>query len=133
MEVNDLSMKFGHIKSRHKPRKLGIGIVLSLLVVTTTACLEAVPSDSIPDAPVATDAPDTTIGFRDPSAPVVNPGSGLPDFESDTTGITDEEIDCDNAEDLCDSGAWACDDIADYCDIGPDDGSELPDDWDWDQ
>jgi hypothetical protein len=56
----------------------------------------------------------------------------LPDFESGTTG-TDEEVDCDYAEDLCDSGAWACDDIADYCDIGPDDGSELPEDWDWDQ
>lgn len=44
-----------------------------------------------------------------------------------------DEIDCDNAEDLCDSGAFACDDIADYCDIGPADDSDLPDDYDWDE
>jgi hypothetical protein len=50
-----------------------------------------------------------------------------------TTDPNPAEIDCDNAEDLCDSGAFACDDIADYCDIGPDNGSELPDDYDWDQ
>ena len=64
--------------------------------------------------------------FQEPAVPEAG-GEGLPD----TPGGT-EEIDCENAEELCDSGEWACDDIADYCDIGPDDGSELPDDWDWD-
>ena len=105
MEVSDLFMKLKTKKTLHSGQFLRVGIAISILMVTTTACLEAVPSESIPDSPVATDAPDTTIGFRDPSVPVVNPGSGLPDFESDTTGTTDEEIDCDNAEDLCDSGA----------------------------
>lgn len=113
-------------------RFVGLAIVLTLVCVTTSSCLEAVPSDTIPSSPLNTDSPDTTIGFRDPSVPVINPGSGLPSYETDT-GAADEEIDCDHAEDLCDSGEWACDDIADYCDIGPDDGSELPDDWDWDQ
>lgn len=115
-----------------KSRLLSIGMVLTLLTVTTTACLEASPIDSIPSSPVLTDPPDSTIAMRDPSVPIVNPGSGLPSSGSDFGG-TEEEVDCDNAEDLCDSGAWACDDIADYCDIGPDDGSELPEDWDWDQ
>lgn len=43
-----------------------------------------------------------------------------------------EEIDCVDAEELCDTGAFACDDIADYCDIGPDGLEELPDEYDWD-
>ena len=111
---------------------MGLAIVLTLVCVTTSSCLETVPSDTIPSSPLSTDYPDTTIGFRDPSVPVINPGSGLPSYETDA-GAADEEIDCDYAEDLCDSGEWACDDIADYCDIGPDDGSDIPDDWDWDQ
>jgi hypothetical protein len=128
----DLLMKSGPKFKAPKSRLLGIGMVLTLLTVTTTACLETSPTDSVPSSPVLTDPPDSTIEFRDPSVPVINPGMGLPDSESGSLG-TDEEVDCDDAEDLCDSGAWACDDIADYCDIGPDDGSELPEDWDWDQ
>jgi hypothetical protein len=42
------------------------------------------------------------------------------------------EIDCVEAEELCDAGEYACDDIADYCDIGPDGLDELPDEYDWD-
>jgi hypothetical protein len=128
----DLLMKSGPKHTAPKSRLLGIGMVLTLLTVTTTACLETSPTDSVPSSPVLTDPPDSTIEFRDPSVPVINPGMGLPDSESGSSG-TDEEVDCDDAEDLCDSGAWACDDIADYCDIGPDDGSELPEDWDWDR
>ena len=128
----DLLMKSGPKHKAPKSRLLGIGMVLTLLTVTTTACLETSPTDSVPSSPVLTDPPDSTIEFRDPSVPVINPGMGLPDSESGSSG-TDEEVDCDDAEDLCVSGAWACDDIADYCDIGPDDGSELPEDWDWDR
>jgi hypothetical protein len=36
------------------------------------------------------------------------------------------EIDCVDAEELCDIGAFECDDIADYCEIGPDGLGELP-------
>jgi len=128
----DLLMKSSPQLKAPKSRLLGIGMILALLIVTTTACLEASPTDSIPSSPVLTNPPDSTIEFRDPSVPVINRGMGLPDSESGSSG-TDEEVDCENAEDLCDSGAWACDDIADYCDIGPDDGSELPEDWDWDR
>ena len=128
----DLLMKSSPQLKAPKSRLLGIGMILALLAVTTTACLEASPTDSIPSSPVLTNPPDSTIEFRDPSVPVINRGMGLPDSESGSSG-TDEEVDCENAEDLCDSGAWACDDIADYCDIGPDDGSELPEDWDWDR
>jgi hypothetical protein len=128
----DLLMKSSPQLKAPKSRLLGIGMILALLIVTTTACLETSPTDSVPSSPVLTDPPDSTIAMRDPSVPIVNPGSGLPSSGIDFGG-TEEEVDCDNAEDLCDSGAWACDDIADYCDIGPDDGSELPEDWDWDQ
>jgi len=90
---------------------------------STVPANSPVPNDSVQDSP------DTTWGFRDP---IVPDAGGSPLIGSSTDPDPDE-IDCDDAEDLCDSGAFACDDIADYCDIGPDDGSELPDDYDWDQ
>ncbi len=43
-----------------------------------------------------------------------------------------DEVDCVDAESLCEEGVYACDDIADYCDIGPDGLGELPDEYDWD-
>lgn len=113
-------------------RSLAGGLLVVISLISLSACLEAAPTETDPEAPTVSDAPSDTIGFQDPSVPIINPGSGLPDFGNGTVS-TDEEVDCDNAEDLCDSGAWACDDIADYCDIGPDDGSDIPDDWDWDQ
>ncbi len=121
-----------HIFQPNRARSIAGSLLVLISLLSLSACLETVPTDTDPDAPLVTDAPSDTIGFRDPSVPIINPGSGLPDFGDGYTS-TDEEIDCDNAEDLCDSGAWACDDIADYCDIGPDDGSDIPDDWDWDQ
>ena len=102
------------------------------LMLSLSACLETAPTDTQPETPTTSDFPTDTTGFRDPSVPIINPGSGLPDT-SDSSMSSDEEVDCDQAEDICDAGDWACDDIADYCDYGPDDGSELPDDWDWDQ
>ena len=114
------------------PRKLKaisfftvIAVVAALSSCTPVDDLQ--PTDS---TPITTSlAPDTTdVEFRDPSVPISG-GTGLPDSGSTSS----EEVDCDQAEDLCDSGDWVCDDIADYCDIGPGDGSELPDDWDWDQ
>ena len=44
-----------------------------------------------------------------------------------------EEINCDDAENLCDSGAYNFDDIAEHCDYGPDGGQDLPDDFEWDE
>ena len=88
-----------------------------------------VPTDSILSDDAYPESSDTTWVFKDPPAPNSG-GSPLPD---PTTDPDPDEIDCDNAEDLCDSGAFACDDIADYCDIGPADGSDLPDDYDWDE
>ena len=85
-------------------------------------------TDAIGEWVPTTETPDTTVMFQEPPIPGAG-GVGLP---NPPDGSTDDEIDCDNAEELCDSGDWACDDIADYCDIGPD-GGELPDDWDWDE
>lgn len=43
-----------------------------------------------------------------------------------------EEIDCVDAESLCEEGVFGCDELADYCDVGPDGLEELPDEYDWD-
>jgi len=43
-----------------------------------------------------------------------------------------DEVDCVDAERLCDEGVYACDDLADFCDVGPDGLEELPDEYDWD-
>ena len=67
------------------------------------------------------------LKFRDPTVPNVG-GKSLPANDSPT----DEEIDCEDAENLCEEGIYPCDDIADYCDYGPD-GEELPDEFDWDK
>ena len=83
------------------------------------------PNELVPITTNSVPIPD----FQDPPYPPAG-GEGI---QIPNDPITDEEIDCDQAEDLCDIGAFACDDIADYCDIGPDDGSDIPDDWDWDQ
>ena len=84
-----------------------------------------VPNELVPITTTSVPIPDS----HDPPYPPAG-GEGI---QIPNDPITDEEIDCDQAEDLCDVGAFACDDIADYCDIGPDDGSDIPDDWDWDQ
>lgn len=98
------------------------------VLVSCTVATNNVPSD-LPSVPVDTTfVTDTSIDFRDPSVPSGG-GTGLPDTNYPSNDV---EVDCENAEDLCESGEWACDDIADYCDIGPD-GGELPEDWDWDQ
>ena len=114
------------------PRKLRV-ISFFTVIAVVAALSSCTPVDDLQptdSTPITTSlAPDTAdVEFRDPSVPISG-GTGLPDSGSTSS----EEVDCDQAEDLCDSGDWVCDDIADYCDIGPDDGSELPDDWDCDQ
>ncbi len=107
-------------------------LILLVIFAITSTLAGCTPMNDIPPTEeirtTTSVSPDTTIGFKDPSVPI-SAGTGLPD----TGSTSSEEVDCDRAEELCASGDWACDDIADYCDIGPDDGSELPDDWDWDR
>lgn len=109
-------------------------LVVAMSCATFSSCEED-PTDQIISPVVqttvnaGTDIPDTTLVFKEPPIPNAG-GQGLPTTLDSGNEPTDE-VDCDNAEELCDSGEWACDDIADYCDIGPD-GGELPDDWDWD-
>lgn len=107
-----------------------ISFLFTALIIVGSGCIDSEPIETDKSTPssVETTFPDTTLEFQDPPVPESG-GTGLPE----TNSSSNEEIDCNQAEDLCDSGVWACDDIADYCDIGPDDGSELPDDWDWDQ
>lgn len=82
---------------------------------------------------------DTTVGSPavsvvEPPVPVVD-GAGLPAFVTDSDiylddTTTQEEINCDDAEELSDWGEYEAGDIADYCDYGPDPG-ELPEEFDW--
>ena len=44
-----------------------------------------------------------------------------------------EDIDCDDAAELCETGAYICDDLADYCDYGPDDGQHIIDEFEWEE
>lgn len=110
-----------------------VGLVFSALCLgsCSVAAPEPMESPSAPTIPVTVDVPvpsDTVFGDFDepPVAPRGDGGLGEP-LESEP-----DEIDCVDAEDLCDSGVYACDDIADYCDVGPDGLEELPDDYDWD-
>lgn len=119
------------LKQKNQAGHLVLHLVLALSICTAVAGCQSIDSEeplkTVPQNSVADTAVDSVPEFQDPSVPNVG-GSGLPDLGSDV-----EEVDCEEAEDICDAGDWACDDIADYCDYGPDDGSELTDDWDWDQ
>jgi len=113
-------------------RARAVPLVMLLLAALATGCgAVTTPVDSTVATDVTVDGTTTTVDesllddFQEPPVPVVG-GSGLPEIPGGT-----DEVDCDNAEELCESGEWACDDIADYCDIGPD-GGELPDEFDWD-
>ena len=44
-----------------------------------------------------------------------------------------EDIDCDDAAELCETGAYICDDVADFCDYGPDDRQDITDEFEWDE
>ena len=44
-----------------------------------------------------------------------------------------EDIDCDDAAELCETGAYICDDLADFCDYGPDDGQDISDEFEWEE
>ena len=105
----------------------------SLLLLCLAGCVtqaEEQPSD-VPVTVVKDTVDDvTSIDLGDvQETPVPYVGGSDTDFPSpeEPTGI-----DCVDAEELCDTGAFACDDIADYCDIGPDGLGELPDEYDWD-
>ena len=93
------------------------------------------PSSIAEQVVPATASPDMgeLDSMSDPPAPVIG-GQLLPDFDDiQNTEFPTDEIDCDNAEELCELGKFDCDDIADYCDYGPDDGQDLPDEFDWDE
>ena len=106
-------------------------IVVGVSVIALSGCA-SVASDPTSTTVLITDLTSSTtstlvLEFQEPP-PVYIDGNGL---NLDPVDEPDE-IDCEEAENLCEIGAYACDDIADYCDIGPDGLGELPDDYDWD-
>ena len=106
-------------------------IVVGVSVIALSGCA-SVASDPTSTTVLITDLTSSTtstlvLEFQEPP-PVYIGGNGL---NLDPVDEPDE-IDCEEAENLCETGAYACDDIADYCDIGPDGLGELPDDYDWD-
>jgi hypothetical protein len=44
-----------------------------------------------------------------------------------------EEIDCDDAAELCETGAYICNDLADFCDYDPDDSHDITDEFEWEE
>ena len=92
-------------------------MVIGVSVVALSGCA-SVASDPSPvsvlisDSTISTTST-TVLEFQEPP-PIYVGGTGLnlvPVEEPD-------EIDCEEAENLCDIGAYACDDIADYCEAG---------------
>ena len=106
-------------------------IVVGISIIALSGCA-SVASDPTSTTVLITDLTSSTtstlvLEFQEPP-PVYIDGNGL---NLDPVDEPDE-IDCEEAENLCEIGAYACDDIADYCDIGPDGLGELPDEYDWD-
>ena len=112
-------------------RNFLISAPVFLLVLASCSDGQVVlPATTLPLSSVTITVPDQPIVNADPPVPVAG-GRSLPDFEEyDEEPI--EEVDCEDAENLCESGAVDCDEIADYCDYGPD-GLDLPDEFDWDE
>ncbi len=105
-------------------------IIVSTIALGVSACstIESVPSTTTVLVRSFSDLPSTTVwDVQEPPAVNVG-GNGLDTPPADEP----DEIDCVDAESLCEEGVYACDDIADYCDIGPDGLEELPDEFDWD-
>ena len=119
--------------------RLGPIVGLFVFVGVVGACLEikAEPTTVVPSSTVEVStttealAPVVPSSEMAPTSTVEVPNAQPIIVSSDDE--PDEDIDCDDAENLCETGAYICDDIADYCDYGPDDGQDLPDEFDWDE
>lgn len=109
--------------------RLSLTPVATLLLVSACAVAQSPAESPQPSVtePKSAVTSLTTDDIQEPPVPYGG-GSGLdaPLPEEPT------EIDCVEAESLCESGRFACDDISDFCDIGPDGLGELPDEYDWD-
>ena len=114
-------------------RNFLISAPVFLLVLASCSDGQVVlPATTLPLSSVTITVPDQPIVNADPQA-TVEGGRSLPGFEIESDGEEPtEEVDCEDAENLCESGAVDCDEIADYCDYGPD-GLDLPDEFDWDE
>lgn len=105
----------------------------SLLVLSLAGCVTQVeerPSDvpvTVVDDTVDNGTSLDVDDVQEPPAPYIGGSDTDLPLPEEPTGI-----DCVDAEELCDSGAFACDDISEFCDIGPDGLWELPDEYDWD-
>ena len=92
----------------------------------STVAVTAGPVDSTPPPS------DLVWGGSNSVRSVIAPSTS-PTVSVVSGSVSGGDIDCENAEQLADSGEYEASDIADYCDYGPDDGSELPDEFDWDK
>ena len=119
--------------------RLGPIVGLFVFVGVVGACLEieAEPTTVLPSSTVEVSTViEALIPVEDSSEMVTTSITEAPSAQSiiiPSDDEPDEDIDCDDAENLCETGAYICDDIADYCDYGPDDGQDLPDEFDWDE
>jgi hypothetical protein len=111
---------------------LAFAALSAMVLVSCSDGQVVLPETTLPLSSKTITVPDQPIENADPPAPVAG-GRSLPGFEIESDGEEPiEEVDCEDAENLCESGAVDCDEIADYCDYGPD-GVDLPDEFDWDE
>ena len=119
--------------------RLGPIVGLFVFVGVVGACLEikAEPTTVVPSSTVEVSTTiEALVPVADSSEMVTTSTTEVLSVQSIVVPSDDErveEIECDDAENLCETGAFICDDIADYCDYGPDDGQDLPDEFDWDE
>jgi hypothetical protein len=104
-------------------------LLLGLQVIAGCAEVSVDPESTVIPNTTHTVAPDTSLETNVVEPPIPYGGgvtSEIPKIDGP------EEVDCVDAESLCEEGVFACDDLADYCDVGPDGLEELPDEYDWD-
>ena len=114
-----------------------VGFVLFFAVVGSCVELEADPAPASPSSSVEVS---TTVKVTVPVtyAEPVEVSTTVETLSSQSIIVPSddepaEEIDCDDAAELCETGAYICDDLADFCDYGPDDGQDITDEFEWEE
>jgi hypothetical protein len=114
-----------------------VGFVLFFAVVGSCVELEADPAPVSPSSTVEVTTT-TEVEVTVATNVLVETSTATEELASQSIFIPDddepaEDIDCDDAAELCETGAYICDDLADFCDYGPDDGQDITDEFEWEE
>jgi hypothetical protein len=114
-----------------------VGFVLFFAVVGSCVELEADPTPAPPSSTVEVTTI-TEVEVTVASDVLVETPTTTEELASQSIIVPrDDEpakdIHCDDAAELCETGAYICDDLTDYCDYGPDDGQDITDEFEWEE